>query len=83
LLPDRTRYGVELLPENEIIFRAFRDLNGDRGDTRQIMWRSIDQWAQRYEVEGDSFEDLTHLLSALDRRYVEIILEREKEASKR
>lgn len=61
---------VDAEPHLQWVWRAFRNLNGDRqigiDGAGPIFWSSIDAYARRYRIKGDRFERLVDLIRAMD-----------------
>ncbi len=74
----------EIEPQLEWLWEAFWDLSGDRQigfSAGPIMWASIDAYARRHRIVGDSFDRLASLLRQMDREYLQVSAEMAKAAS--
>lgn len=64
---------VDLFDHLVFEWSAFAALSTDRTvgmDRGPIPWRSINEFAQRYNIVGDDFERLSRLVRAMDTEYL-------------
>lgn len=62
---------------------AFHDLsssrtNGGMGSVGMIPYTAVDAYARRHGIRGERFDELLHLVRAMDATYLNFIMERRR-----
>jgi hypothetical protein len=73
-LPPTMQNKPELLAGLEFYWRAFWELSTDRDigmAEGPIPWTAMNQYAARYDVQGDEFDRFVLLIKAMDSVYIE------------
>lgn len=73
-LPDSLENAPELFIGLNLFYSAFFDLHGCRqlgNALGPIDWITIDRYCERYEIEGEQYEDMHFFLGRMDYAYLE------------
>lgn len=82
-LPDHIQNAPTLTNGLQLYYNAFQDLSSCRAigmSLGPIPWTALDQFCERYEIDGDQREDFFYHVSTLDEAYRGHL---EKQAEKR
>jgi hypothetical protein len=83
-LPDAIQEAPELYPWNAWVFEAFQELGTCRNvgfSIGQIPWTAIHEYANRYGIVGDDFDELNYLIRSMDDAFLEYKEEHKSEHS--
>ena len=73
-VPDKIKNAPNLSVGLVLYWRAFQDLSSDRDigmGVGPIPWTSMDAWAARNRIRGDSFERFVMILRGMDGAFME------------